>query len=149
MCVLFSFLRSLKLSDSFKFPEVPFLSFDGISSCRRSVSNLLRSGFRESLDQLIQSYLQRQTQAPVDWDLQALGHHEASVEQTQDQLGEGDQTEDQPNPNIRPLVTLPAPPVPPPQPLWHRGLQATGWSRQSLRRSDMVCILLFNHMYFL
>ncbi|CAN6460669.1 unnamed protein product [Victoria cruziana] len=104
---------------------------------RRSVSNLLRSGFRESLDQLIQSYLQRQTQAPVDWDLQALGHHEASVEQTQDQLGEGGQTEDQPNPNIRPLVTLPAPPVPPPQPLWHRGLQATGWSRQSLRRSDM------------
>ncbi|KAF3793445.1 hypothetical protein EJ110_NYTH03565 [Nymphaea thermarum] len=104
---------------------------------RRSVSNLLRSGFRESLDQLIQSYLQRQSQAPGDWDLQALGHHEASVEQTQDQPGEGGQAEDQPNPNIRPVVTLPPPPVPPPQPLWHRGLQATGWSRQSLHRSEM------------
>ncbi|XP_031502311.1 uncharacterized protein LOC116265667 isoform X2 [Nymphaea colorata] len=106
---------------------------------RRSVSNLLRSGFRESLDQLIQSYIQRQSRAPLDWDGQTVNHLETTEEQTHDQPEEADQNEDQPNPISSPITSLPTPLPPPlpPQPLWHQDLQTTSWPRQSLQRSEM------------
>lgn len=101
--------------------------------CRRSVSNLLSSEFRESLDQLIESYAQRQEQNPFDWDLQmASGSIEVDQGQQRDDL-----LQDQISVSVTP-PTLPSPPVPPPpppRPLWHSTLRHTNWTQQSFQHS--------------
>ncbi|XP_071732943.1 uncharacterized protein [Rutidosis leptorrhynchoides] len=95
---------------------------------RRSVSNLLRSGFRESLDHLIQSYVERQSRAPIDWDL-----HRNLPTPMSPQGGQ-----EQHEPIDRPSLTAPSPPVPPPQPIWHHhDLPHSSWSHHSLHRSEL------------
>lgn len=104
---------------------------------RRSVSNLLRSGFRESLDQLIQSYVQRQGRTPIDWDLHRPLPTPASPEENQEQRRD-DQNGDQTDTVARPPLVHPSPPAPPPpQPLWHQDLHHTNWSRQSMHRAEI------------
>lgn len=105
--------------------------------CRRSVSNLLRSGFRESLDQLVRSYVERQTRAPIDWDLHRNLPTPAVPEHDQEQRRD-DQNEDQTDAAARPALVLPTPPVPPPQPLWHQELHHTNWPRHNVHRSEIV-----------
>ena len=83
--------------------------------------------------------MERQTQAPIDWDLHRNfpSPSPASPERDQGQQRDG-QNGDQNDAMGRPSLVLPSPPVPPPQPLWHQDLHHSSWPRHSLHRSELV-----------
>ncbi|RDY01844.1 hypothetical protein CR513_14782, partial [Mucuna pruriens] len=99
---------------------------------RRSVSNLLRSSFRESLDQLIQSYVERQGHAHVEWELQ---------ETTPSPLAEQDSGQQSRDPIVGPQgnssLDRPSPPIPPPQPLWDRHSRHDNWSQSDINNQRL------------
>ncbi|KAK9690050.1 hypothetical protein RND81_09G101100 [Saponaria officinalis] len=99
---------------------------------RRRVSSLLHSDFRESLDQLIQSYVERQTNAHDDWELHEMLPPFVSRNQERLHTELEYETDDvRVNVSERPL-----PPRPPPLPQahWGRGTHQTNWVRQELRQ---------------
>ncbi|XVF05287.1 hypothetical protein REPUB_Repub05bG0158900 [Reevesia pubescens] len=93
---------------------------------RRSVSTLLHSGFRESLDQLIQSYVERQNHASIDWELNETSTTPASLEQDLEQQSR-DQNEGQGDAES-PRLALPSPMMPSTQPLWNQDSHHYNWA---------------------
>ncbi|KAL7148514.1 hypothetical protein ABFS83_06G183300 [Erythranthe nasuta] len=104
---------------------------------RRSVSNLLDSGFRESLDQLIQSYVERQSRAPVDRDLDRTSPRTLSPEMETDQQNY-EQNEDRYATSSIPSSVVPTPPLPPAQPLWRQDSHHSSWSRRDEIEWEMI-----------
>ncbi|RDY12924.1 hypothetical protein CR513_02205, partial [Mucuna pruriens] len=102
---------------------------------RRSVSNLLRSSFRDSLDQLIQSYVERQSHANIDWELQETTPSSASVEQDLEQQSR-DQIVGQEGTVNSPL-DLPSLPIPPPLPLWDQHPHRDNWSQNDINNQRL------------
>ncbi|KAJ6904501.1 hypothetical protein NC652_022499 [Populus alba x Populus x berolinensis] len=98
---------------------------------RRSVSTLLRSGFRESLDQLIRSYVERQSHTPLEWELQETLAIPASAEQDLEQQTV-DQNESQGNAVQSPSLALPSPTIPPVEQLWDQESHHYTWPQRDM-----------------
>ncbi|KAH1066976.1 hypothetical protein J1N35_031963 [Gossypium stocksii] len=125
---------TIRRTDTFYFPDddnVHSMELRELLS-RRSVSTLLHSGFRESLDQLIQSYVERQNHAPVDWVLEGTSPSPASLEQDLEQQS-GDQNDGHGDAETPPL-TLPSPGMPPMQPLWNQDSHHYNWASHDVHQ---------------
>lgn len=108
---------------------------------RRSVSNLLRSSFRESLDQLIQSYVERQGHAHVEWELQETTPSSPLAEQVSGQRSRGPIVG--PQATVNSSLNRPLPPTPPPQPLWDRHSRHDNWSQSDINNQRLGIVRSF------
>ncbi|PON55344.1 Ring/U-Box superfamily protein [Parasponia andersonii] len=100
---------------------------------RRRVSNLLHSGFRESLDQLIQSYVERQGHAATDWELDGSSSSPVSVEQDMERAS-ANQSDAQGDAVVRSPVALPSRPIPPPPPIWGQESHHSSWTQHDMHQ---------------
>lgn len=100
---------------------------------RRSVSNLLRSDFRQSLDQVLQLYAERQAHASVDWEMDEISPSLREVEQDVQQSGS--QNLGLPVVFEAAQILPPSVPVAHSQPFWDLDhLQDDNWLRNNLQQ---------------
>ncbi|XP_022957802.1 uncharacterized protein LOC111459234 [Cucurbita moschata] len=124
---------SSRRSETFYFPEENNVPNGEIRELlnRRSVSTLLSSGFRESLDQLIRSYIDRQGHSTSNGDLDEMISPYTSAEQEQEHdrqtAGQAGSAESHP-------LDLPLPPAMPSRQLWDHELSHDSWSRRDFRQ---------------
>ncbi|KAL2536266.1 Ring/U-Box superfamily protein [Forsythia ovata] len=93
---------------------------------RRRVSGLLRSGFRESLNQVLQSHVERQGHASSDWELDNASSSLASTEQVEEHIN-GDQDSAQLDGTERNPFLFSSPLGNALQPLLDQELQDSNW----------------------
>ncbi|XP_057479655.1 uncharacterized protein LOC130766937 [Actinidia eriantha] len=102
---------------------------------RRSVSNLLQSDFRQSLDHLIQSYVERQARASVDWELDGASTYPSSPTLMEHDVQQsGIQNQGQSRAAERDPFIQNSPPVVPSQTFWDQELQDDTWSQTNLHQ---------------
>ncbi|XP_028111980.1 uncharacterized protein LOC114310230 [Camellia sinensis] len=130
--------RSAGQFDTFYFPDDDNVYSSEIRELlsRRRVSNLLRSDFRESLDQLIQSYVERQVYASVDWELDGTSSPSPNSPAlvVQDVQQSGDQNQGQ-------LDDVGGPLVLPSMPFQDQELQDDNWPRNNLHQCSGIVSL--------
>lgn len=101
---------------------------------RRRVSNLLHSGFRENLDQLIQTFLERrESNAPIDWELPGTSPSRLSEEQDPEHQS-ANQNDDQTEAVESPRLGQPSSPTPPSQPLYYPELRHDNWPQLDMHQ---------------
>ena len=104
--------------------------------CRRSVSTLLSSGFRESLDQLIHSYIERQGHGTRDIDETMPPYTSAEQEQEHNRQSEGQAGSVESH-----SLAVPVPPTLPSRQLWDHELSNGSWPRRDFHQQfGAVCL---------
>ncbi|BBH05059.1 Ring/U-Box superfamily protein [Prunus dulcis] len=113
---------------------------------RRRVSNLLSSGFRQNLDRLIQSYVERQSHATIDWELDDTSPSPESAEQDLEQTG-GYQNEGQVDSveSPSPSTALPSQQIPP-SPLWDQESHPDNWPQHDMHQRFGIDWEIINDM---
>lgn len=107
------------------------------------MSNLLSSGFRESLDQLIRSYVQRQEHDPHDWNFEGQRPTTGLLSEDPIEIRIEEQNRDERETAPQSSTMLPDQTLLPQQHQWHIELPHHNWSQQSMHRSEFVSRLKF------
>ncbi|XP_057483566.1 uncharacterized protein LOC130770224 isoform X1 [Actinidia eriantha] len=102
---------------------------------RRSVSNLLQSDFHQSLDNLVQSYVERQARVSVDWELDGALASQTSTSLMEHYVQQsGIQNQGPSGAAERDPFIRNSPPFAPSQAFWDQEFQDDTWSHTNLHQ---------------